>query len=991
MPRLIFKCPYLSPNASADRGGYAVYVATRDGVVIIPREKRGLPATLKQRDLVLQLLSDFPDMEESFEYEDYIANPTMGNASEFISRGLEDNYHAAKDREGYVSYISERPRVSRVGEHGLFGSRDGPVVLSKVADEIKNHPGNVWTPIISLRREDAARLRYDNIGSWQALLRSNMNNFAKHLRIDADDFVWYAAFHDEGHHPHIHMLCYSKRPSKGFLTVDGIRGIKSALMKDIFRHDLEEIYQRQTLHRTGVGAAAQDALHGMIQQMGGGVLDSEPIMEKLVELTERLRFHSGKMVYGYLRPPVKAIVDSIVDELQQEPCVTAAYDKWCEARQEVIASYKDAPEPVKPLSQNKEFKAVRNMVVKEAVQLMRGDFTMEHTSALELAEPDTSLPEQDMADAVSDDSTTADGGFSGDDFPEQLEADAEEHLPERSPVAETDEGPPQPYVMWTERYKWGLGFLYGAKTEPPSYDDAYEVLLEEAGAGNALAMHDIGRMFDKGLGREVDSDAAQEWYEKALAGFIASEPTAPIKSTKEDPGAPKKYVQYRIGKMYNAGLGTQQNPAEAASWFRLSAQQEYKYAQYSLGCLYRDGKGVPQDHAEAFHLFSYAAEQDFPYASFECGKMLRDGLGTDRDMQKADTAFREAFAGFHSLESDRPDDNLQYRLGWMLLTGTGTEVDRTKATEYFEKAAKQNNVYAQYQLAKLLLEEGDLDAARFDEAVGWMLKAAEAGLDTAQYALGKLYLFDERVKDIPATLHWLTLAATPSEKNPAGNSYAQFQLGKLCLAGTEVKMDVEAGLGWLEMSAMQGNQFAQYAFGMALLRGAHGEPDASAAVPWLLKAGEQGNEYAAYQLGKLYLAGELVEKNTGEGLRWMLMAAEADNQYAQYALGKFYLFGDEELRDEQAAVHWLTLSAQQGNIYAAFLLEQREQWRRGAVLMAGTRLLGGVGQIFSTVPPHPLIGASPIQLDRKRRRELQQKGGKGIQQPDQEQMQGMAH
>lgn len=329
--------------------------------------------------------------------------------------------------------------------------------------------------------------------------------------------------------------------------------------------------------------------------------------------------------------------------------------------------------------------------------------------------------------------------------------------------------------------------------------------------------------------------------------------------------------------------------------------------------------------------------------------MLRDGIGSEKDDAGAERHFRAAFLGFRQLEAERPDDMLQYRLGWMLLTGTGTEKDITEAERYFTLAARQNNVHAQYQLAKLIFSEPDPAPERMAEALGWMHKAAEAGLDFAQYVLGKFYLENEQMWNVGAALYWLTQAATPCEKNPQGNPYAQYRLGKL-LIGDEVPKDIPAALHWLELAATQ------------------------------------EHDGAAYQLGKLFLADELVEKNTETGLRWMYKSAEARNQYAQYALGKFFLFGDAGLRDEQAAVYWLTLSANQGNIYAAFLLEHREQWQRGSVLLSGTRLLSDIGRIFSTKLPPQDVRKPHFAMDRKRRKELlQKKDGKGIEQTDMEQ------
>ena len=173
------------------------------------------PATKKQLKMVERLLRDFPSSRELFEYADYQAAKTRGNASEFITRAIEDNYEAIAKRENYVDYIANRPRVQKLGSHGLFTGSTDPLVLSQVADEVAHHPGVVWLPIISLRREDAARLGYDNAESWRKLLSARAMDMAKAMKIPYEQFRWYAAFHDEGHHPHCHMVCYSADGKSG--------------------------------------------------------------------------------------------------------------------------------------------------------------------------------------------------------------------------------------------------------------------------------------------------------------------------------------------------------------------------------------------------------------------------------------------------------------------------------------------------------------------------------------------------------------------------------------------------------------------------------------------------------------------------------------------------------------------------------------------------------------------------------------------------------
>ena len=249
MPRLIFKCPYIkggTSSATAHLENYVKYMATRNGVERIDPGRSGWPATSKQKKMVEQILRDFPLIRGMFEYEDYAAEPTRANASEFITRALEDNYDQIAKKDNYLKYIATRPRAQRVGSHGLFTGEEDQLVLAQVAEAVAAHPGNVWLPIISLRREDAARLGYDKAEEWKALLSKYAMEMAEAMKIPWEDFRWYAAFHDEAHHPHIHMVCYSADPSKGFLTTQGIAQIKSGLAKEIFRQELTELYQKQT-------------------------------------------------------------------------------------------------------------------------------------------------------------------------------------------------------------------------------------------------------------------------------------------------------------------------------------------------------------------------------------------------------------------------------------------------------------------------------------------------------------------------------------------------------------------------------------------------------------------------------------------------------------------------------------------------------------------------------------------------------------------------
>ena len=371
-PRVIFKCPHIKgggEKAAAHLSNYVGYISTRDGVERVDPGQVGKPATRKQLKMVERLLRDFPSSRNLFEYEDFQAAKTRGNASELITRILEDNYEQIAKKENYVDYIANRPRVQKLGSHGLFTGSTDPLVLSRVADEVAHHPGVVWLPIISLRREDAARLGYDSAESWRRLLSARAMDMAKAMKIPYEQFRWYAAFHDEGHHPHVHMVCYSADGKSGFLTKQGIADIKSMLAKEIFQQDLIAIYQRQTQRRDELTEDAGKVMRQLVLEMQNGSLDNQRIEKLMTKLAKRLQHCSGKKQYGYLPPALKSLVDEIVTELEKDPRIAAAYDLWYQEREEVLRTYKDdLPERV-PLSRQKEFKRIKNIVIKEASRL----------------------------------------------------------------------------------------------------------------------------------------------------------------------------------------------------------------------------------------------------------------------------------------------------------------------------------------------------------------------------------------------------------------------------------------------------------------------------------------------------------------------------------------------------------------------------------------------------------------------------------------------
>ncbi len=612
MPRIIFKCPYIKPGtqkAAAHLSNYVRYMATRDGTERITQERSDMPATKKQRQIVERLLRDFPLSRGLFEYEDYQSSPTQGNASEFIIRALEDNYGQTAKRENYVSYIAQRPHAERVGSHGLFTGSDDPLVLSRVAEEVANYPGNVWLPIISLRREDAARLGYDNAGRWRTFLRSYAMEMAEAMKIPWDQFRWYAAFHDEGHHPHVHMVCYSADGKSGFLTKEGIAKIKSGLAKEIFQQDLTAIYQQQTQQRDELVQKSGEVMAELIQQMHSGTLENPCIEQLTGELAVRLKKTSGKKQYGYLKAPLKALVDEIVDELAKDTRITAAYDLWYQQREEVLRTYKDDLPDRLPLSQQKEFKRIKNLVIQEAVRL--GEYT------------EIFVPTDTQESARAKENINSEPEPQGVDVP-KVQPDVLPKWKRKKSLY--------------EKYQSAKRVLADPAANSEQISHAVDLLTQAAEGGHVYAQYALGKLYRDGGPVGQDTTQAVIWFAEAAkqgnqyAMYALGKLNLEVKNFpaalrwfQQSAELENQYAQYRLGKLLLTGDGIEKDVENAVRWLTASAEQGNQYAQYALGKLYLLGKDVPQNRDAAARWFTLSAAQGNQYAQYFLDHM-NDGL-----------------------------------------------------------------------------------------------------------------------------------------------------------------------------------------------------------------------------------------------------------------------------------------------------------------------------------------------------------------------------
>ena len=578
MARLIVKSPYIKCGAGQSAGGYLKYIATRERVEIIPDDR---PPTNKQTQLIAKLVKDFPDAQELMEYEDYLSHPTKATASALITLALESNWDRLSSMEGYAKYIALRPRAERLGEHGLFG--DDAVDLAAVADELDHYTGNVWTHIISLHREDAERLGYNHAEAWRTLLRTHRNDIAVAMKIPPEDFRWYAAFHDEGNHPHVHMMAWSAKQNQAYLSVEGIKKIKSTLTNQIFRQDLLHVYEQKSKSRDELMAEVRKAMLELAKAMREMTCIHPEAEQMIWDLSRQLGQVGGKKTYGYLPKPMKKLVDEIVDQMARLPTVDACYQTWWELQCQVEDYYSEDKKRIRPpLSQQKEFRQIKNAVIKEAEHLRMNRFSFEDE---EMQDDGEQISTYAMSYACQDLQSIA----NDDSFPLEERDEAAEQLEQ---LAEDGDAYAQ-YIIGTAYRDGGLLIPDTAKAQK---------LLERAAEQDLdVAQYALGKLYLSDDADVHDSAKGIYWLKRSA-----------------DNG--NDFAAYRLGKEYLSGKNTAKDAETAVSYLRQAADNGSAYAQYLLGKLTLMGEGVLKDTDAAYES---ARDNGHAYAEFFMKRMER--------------------------------------------------------------------------------------------------------------------------------------------------------------------------------------------------------------------------------------------------------------------------------------------------------------------------------------------------------------------------------
>lgn len=498
MARFILKWRYIRSGSPKHNQNLVKYIATREGVEKCDESWKHQPSTQEQHRLIKELIEDFPDAVQSFEYQDYIATQTKSTASEFINRTIEENVDLIGKKENYVGYIAMRPRVEKQGAHGLFTQNDEVINLSEVAKTVAEHEGAVWTTILSLRREDAEKLGYDNAKAWRDMLRGQANKLAKAMGIPLLDLRWYAAFHNEGSHPHLHLISYSvgKEP---YMTEQGLLHFKSDFSREIFKHDLYHIYQDQTAHRDELRRTGREKMADIVKQINNGAYDNEIVKMLLRKLVQELDQFKGKMVYGYMPKKAKNLIDGIIDELARDERIAELYNLWYEQKENVVRTYQDTMPQRIPLSQNKEFKTIKNAVIQEALNILHNRITFEDEGC---EHPETTMG--DEAEEAKENISWTDPENMNDQY-----SRAKSCLNEASEDFNSEELLKKAAMQGSSYAKYALAKIHlKGQAQYSSIAFAVQLLTEAADQGNQWAEYQLGKMYLYGQGVYMNYDLA---------------------------------------------------------------------------------------------------------------------------------------------------------------------------------------------------------------------------------------------------------------------------------------------------------------------------------------------------------------------------------------------------------------------------------------------------------------------------------------------------
>lgn len=913
--------------------------------------------------------------------------------------------------EDYLRYIGKRSH-----SHGLFGNIPLNDIdkLGKEIYKLSRQKRLFYRGIVSLDPRDAEELGYYNKAKWETYIRSIIPDVAKEFGISVQNLKWTAAYHAEAKHPHAHYMFWSSKPMiyDYFITKEKQNSCRQILSGKMFEEERHREVINKEAAKNYILDFGKKLLPNEIEKISAitpGIIQGKTVIPKLSQIqlnqtTEELMRlipmlpKTGSLSKNaFMSPDVKEQINKVVDSILRNKTVFQEYQKYMSSVDKMSKTYSpsnielgreiwadNAEKDLRVKLNNIILKNIKGLVKTHSDFSVYVDILMEQSQKqlipqlTEVVDPSLSDDTEPLDifyfETINNDTLAFDK--SENNQPEPINKQGIYFQPENNDVLEISD--PQNYsfensfsqhddiekyfIDWDKTYKSALNELYNTH----NYEKAIDQLNSSAAKGNVLAIHDLAKVIQRGLGCIVNEQLATDYYEKAFQGFNQVYNTI-------DNAYLKEYAAYRIGKLYNTGNGVEKDINSAEKWFK--SAHNNKYAQYSLAKIYmakdtQIGKAI---HADRIMELLQSSSEKTPYASYELGNIYRKVFFTDPDSEKSYHHYNVAIEKFNKMLKTVSDDALMYRVGKMYELGLGTEINLTKAIKLYQEAGELKNTYALFSLAKIYLKSDD--PALHEKSIQILndLHKEKPNDDMISYSLGKVYL-DEKIHfyNVKKAKEYLEKSAS------SGNQFAQYQLGKIYSSSAYGETDYSLAISYLKASAAQGNdfamyqlgvlyknsdlkffdigkaieyfkssadlknQFAQYQLGKIYSSPDFGESNYPLAISYLEASAAQGNDFAMYQLGKIYSNKELPLYDMDKSIWYFLKASNFNNSFAQLQLGVIYLWGKGVKKDSDLGKQFLFQAINNGNEFAQQILDSYETYRLQYVMNVSYKLFNNL-------------------------------------------------
>ena len=896
------------------------YVGTRESVslnsdnVTAQIEK----ATEKQKHTIEVLKEKCRgDYKDTHEYADYLKTQSKAAASQLISRLSEltllENGVYTDDglSPQMVSYVGTRPSVDikKGQQHGLFSSYEN-VDLKTAMDEISNHKGNVWTHVISLRREDADRLGYNSQEPWKQLVRNKANVLAKAHKIKFENLRWYAGMHNTGYHPHIHLFIYSNNPKEGYINDKGLKDIKAAFATEIFKDDLRYVYTAKTEYRNEIKKTLDEIVNRVNAQPIENIDDTNicELSQKLYNLSKKMPL-TGRYYYKYQSKEIKSLVDKLLNDLVlKSPELNKLYSLWEDQQQQVLKTYIKAPNYNLSISDNDNFKFMKNTLLKKARELQgivqKEIHTKDNDFSIVADEPqniDDNLEEKVTEKDNLEDAIQPPADICTTEYSEKSSAyeNAVNFLSMSEKFLELVDNA---HSNGEAAYKVAIAYLYGYPDEniKRNIETAKQFLFRADYLGNPYATYQLSKMhFDDN--RERDQKIRSEFAMKAFDGFNAylgeKYPKLydalvngyGVEEAYDDIEEDERYsaanLVYNIGKMHYKGEGTSQNFLKAKKFF-VSSCKKVRYANIYLGNIALYGQGEKINYADAKVYYSRAlqsknemtvgtaafklayiyesVDKDFDKAGryyflsaksnnadahYKLAKLLEQGKFKIDGINEnsAEIFYKKAYDLYINQEKQFSDSNTKINIANLLLAGKGVNKNENKAIDWLKQAEKDGSAVACQHLANIYANK-ESNNYNIDTAISYLNKATELSNDNhiASYQLGLIYSDTENtnVYNLEKAVSFFKISSN------AGNHYASYQLGKIYADPESNYFNLDKAVAALKVSADKGNHYASYRLGKIYADPESNYYNLAKAIEYFGSSAKDGNVMAEISLNR---------------------------------------------------------------------------------------------------------------------------------------------